>query len=105
MYSSEHAAAIEFQARVHTGKGGTNQMHRLLDKQVKDATRSDGELDIGRFMSAVEAIYAKTDEERRGIVRSMQLMSDEATALTRRFVQALRCIWPQHVCPLGTTTS
>jgi hypothetical protein len=33
-------------------------MHRLLDKQVKDATRSDGELDIARFMTAVEAIYA-----------------------------------------------
>ncbi len=29
------------------------------------------------------AAYSKTDEERRGIVRSMQLMSDEATALTR----------------------
>jgi diguanylate cyclase (GGDEF)-like protein/PAS domain S-box-containing protein len=63
-------------------------MHRLLDKQVKDATRSDGELDIARFMHAVEAIYAKTDEERRGIVRSMQLMSDEATALTRELKES-----------------
>src|SRR5262249_9937663 len=58
-------------------------MHRLLDKQVKDAQRADGELDLARLLAAVEATYARTDDERRGIVRSMQLMSDEATALTR----------------------
>jgi diguanylate cyclase (GGDEF)-like protein/PAS domain S-box-containing protein len=58
-------------------------MHRLLDKQVKDATRSDGELDLARLLAAIDGTYGRTDEERRGIVRSMQLMSDEATALTR----------------------
>jgi diguanylate cyclase (GGDEF)-like protein/PAS domain S-box-containing protein len=63
-------------------------MHRLLDKQVKEATGPDGELDVSQFLSAVDAIYAKTDQERRGIVRSMQLMSDEATALTRELKES-----------------
>ncbi|HEX2492738.1 MAG TPA: EAL domain-containing protein [Steroidobacter sp.] len=58
-------------------------MHRLLDKQVKEATRPDGEIDLSRLLAVVDAGYSKTDEERRGIVRSMQLMSDEAQALTR----------------------
>lgn len=58
-------------------------MHRLLDQQIREATRSDGELDLGKLLAAVGGVYAKSDDERRGIVRSMQLMSDEATALTR----------------------
>ena len=58
-------------------------MHRLLDKQVKEALRPDGEIDLARLLAAVESTYARTDDERRGIVRSMQLMSDEATTLTR----------------------
>lgn len=63
-------------------------MHRLLEKQMRDATRTDGELDLAKFLAAVEGIYARTDEERRGIVRSMQLMSDEATALTREIKES-----------------
>src|SRR5690606_6720103 len=43
----------------------------------------DGELDLGKLLAAIDGTYGKIDEERRGIVRSMQLMSDEATALTR----------------------
>jgi diguanylate cyclase (GGDEF)-like protein/PAS domain S-box-containing protein len=58
-------------------------MHRLLEKQLKEATRPDGELDLGKLLDAVGATYGKADEERRGIVRSMQLMSEEANALTR----------------------
>src|SRR5512138_1114397 len=58
-------------------------MHRLLDKQVKDAVGPNGEIDIARLLAAVESTYARADDERRGIVRSMQLMSDEATTLTR----------------------
>jgi len=58
-------------------------MHRLLDKQVKDATGENGELSLVRFLTLVEGTYARADLERRGVVRSMQLMSDEATALTR----------------------
>ena len=36
-----------------------------------------------QLLAAIDSTYARTDEERRGIVRSMQLMSDEATTLTR----------------------
>src|SRR6185369_14399528 len=58
-------------------------MHRLLDKQVKDALGANGEIDVAKLLTAVESTYVRADDERRGIVRSMQLMSDEATTLTR----------------------
>jgi len=58
-------------------------MHRLLDKQVREATQPDGEVDLARLLAAIDGAYGKTDEERRGVVRSMQLMSDETSALTR----------------------
>ncbi|MGO9329619.1 MAG: PAS domain S-box protein, partial [Steroidobacteraceae bacterium] len=35
------------------------------------------------LLKAVSAHYDRIDSERRGIVRSMQIMSDEAQALTR----------------------
>src|SRR5688572_683371 len=65
-----------------------NDMHRLLAQQIKEATRPDGELDLGKLLAAITGTYCKTDEERRGIVRSMQLMSDEATALTLELRQS-----------------
>jgi diguanylate cyclase (GGDEF)-like protein/PAS domain S-box-containing protein len=58
-------------------------MHRLLDRQVLEATGPDGKFDLAKFLAAVDKTYAQADDERRGIVRSMQLMSDEAAALTK----------------------
>lgn len=58
-------------------------MHRLLQQQVMEATGADGKLELAKLLSAVERTYRQVDEERRGIVRSMQLMSEEASALTR----------------------
>jgi diguanylate cyclase (GGDEF)-like protein/PAS domain S-box-containing protein len=58
-------------------------MHRLLEQQIRDATSPGGHVDLKRLARAVAATYERVDEERRGIVRSMQMMSDEATALTR----------------------
>jgi len=58
-------------------------MHRLLEQQLKEATRSDGQVDLDLLVRVIAATYERVDEERRGIVRSMQMMSDEATALTR----------------------
>ncbi|HSN72898.1 MAG TPA: PAS domain S-box protein, partial [Steroidobacteraceae bacterium] len=58
-------------------------MHRLLEQQVTEVTGPDGRIDLRRFLDAVAATYERVDEERRGIVRSMQMMSDEAAALTR----------------------
>ena len=38
-------------------------MHRLLEKQMRDATRPDGELDLAKLLATVEGMYARTDEE------------------------------------------
>ena len=58
-------------------------MHRQLKKQIDQATGPDGRLDSDRLLRLVAETYVNMDEERRGIVRSMQLMSEEATAVTR----------------------
>ncbi|HTE39502.1 MAG TPA: EAL domain-containing protein [Steroidobacteraceae bacterium] len=58
-------------------------MHRLLDKQLQIATTAEGQVDKDRLMALVAETYEQMDSERRGIVRSMQLMSDEASALNQ----------------------
>ena len=63
-------------------------MHRLLDRQVLEATLANGELDVAALLAIVDRAYSKADDERRGIVRSMQLMSDEAATLTRELKQS-----------------
>ena len=39
-------------------------MHRLLEKQIRETTRPDGELDLVKFLATVEALYVRADEER-----------------------------------------
>ncbi len=63
-------------------------MHRQLSKQIEEATAADGRLDSERLLGLVANTYVSMDEERRGIVRSMQLMSEEATALTREIKES-----------------
>lgn len=58
-------------------------LNRLLESQVAEARARGGELDVDTLLKTVSAHYDRIDAERRGIVRSMQLMSDEAQALTR----------------------
>ncbi len=58
-------------------------MNKLLDQQLREATTAEGQLDVPRLLAAIERAYAHHEEERRGVVRSMQMMSDEANALTR----------------------
>jgi diguanylate cyclase (GGDEF)-like protein/PAS domain S-box-containing protein len=58
-------------------------LNHLLDRQIADARGRGGELDVDTLLKTVSAHYDRIDAERRGIVRSMQLMSDEAQALTR----------------------
>jgi diguanylate cyclase (GGDEF)-like protein/PAS domain S-box-containing protein len=57
--------------------------NRLLERQVTDARGRGGEIDLPTLLKAVSAHYDRIDSERRGIVRSMQIMSDEAQALTQ----------------------
>ncbi len=58
-------------------------LNRLLERQLSEARGRDGELDWPTLLKTVSAHYDRIDFERRGVVRSMQLMSDEAQALTR----------------------
>jgi diguanylate cyclase (GGDEF)-like protein/PAS domain S-box-containing protein len=57
-------------------------MHRMLAQQLSTATNDLGQVDLERLLDLIAHTYEQMDGERRGIVRSMQLMSDEATALT-----------------------
>jgi diguanylate cyclase (GGDEF)-like protein/PAS domain S-box-containing protein len=58
-------------------------LNRLLERQLAEARGRGGELDLAELLKLVSMHYDRIDSERRGIVRSMQLMSDEAQALTR----------------------
>ena len=60
-----------------------DNLNHLLERQVAEARGRDGALDLDTLLNAVSAHYDRLDGERRGTVRSMQLMSDEAQALTR----------------------
>jgi len=57
--------------------------NKLLEQQLADARDERGALDLESLLRRVSAHYDRVDAERRGVVRSMQLMSDEAQALTR----------------------
>lgn len=57
-------------------------MNTLLEQQLRAAT-VDGQVDVPQLLTAIQHTYEQHAHERRGVVRSMQLMSDEATALTR----------------------
>lgn len=64
------------------------EVHPQLRRQVEGLRRGpDGELDLRALLAAVSDCYEQVDEERRGIVRSMQLMSDEARSLTREITE------------------
>jgi diguanylate cyclase (GGDEF)-like protein/PAS domain S-box-containing protein len=76
--SRENAAAIRSEPAQPTD--GYNP---LLERQIAAARERGGEADIGKLLRSVSAHYDGLDAERRGVVRSMQLMSDEAHALTR----------------------
>ncbi len=57
--------------------------NQLLEHQLAEARDAHGVPDFDLLLRQVSAHYDRIDAERRGIVRSMQLMSDEAQALTR----------------------
>lgn len=58
-------------------------MNKLLEEQLSQATNAEGQIDLPRLLAAIAQTYARHDDERRGVVRSMQLMSDEVNTLTR----------------------
>jgi len=60
-----------------------DSLNHVLERQIAEARGRGGELDVATLLNTVSLHYDRIDAERRGIVRSMQLMSDEAQALTR----------------------
>jgi diguanylate cyclase (GGDEF)-like protein/PAS domain S-box-containing protein len=60
-----------------------DKLNHFLESQIAEARGRGGETDINRLLRAISNHYDRVDLERRGVVRSMQLMSDEAQALTR----------------------
>jgi diguanylate cyclase (GGDEF)-like protein/PAS domain S-box-containing protein len=76
--SREIAAAIRSESAPPAD--GLNQ---LLERQIAESRGRGGAPDVERLLKIISAHYDRIDEERRGVVRSMQLMSDEAQALTR----------------------
>ena len=59
-------------------------LNRLLERQLAEARGGERRSSISStLLNSVSEQYDRIDAERRGIVRSMRLMSDEAQALTR----------------------
>ena len=58
-------------------------LHPLLKQQFEDARQDGAQLDLGKLLHSISVVYAAWDDERRGVVRSMNLLADETTALTR----------------------
>jgi diguanylate cyclase (GGDEF)-like protein/PAS domain S-box-containing protein len=75
--SRETAAAIRSEPAQPTS------LNPLLERQIAETQGRDGEPDLGLLLKSISAHYDRLDAERRGVVRSMQLMSDEAHAMTR----------------------
>jgi diguanylate cyclase (GGDEF)-like protein/PAS domain S-box-containing protein len=60
-----------------------DRLNHVLERQIAETRSRDGDLDVAALLRTISSHYDRIDAERRGIVRSMQLMSDEAQALTR----------------------
>jgi diguanylate cyclase (GGDEF)-like protein/PAS domain S-box-containing protein len=58
-------------------------LNGLLERQIAEARDRSGDIDLKALLRAVSTHYDGLDGERRGIVRSMQLMSDEAQSLAQ----------------------
>src|SRR5882724_3034104 len=70
-------------------KSASRELHPLLCEQLEEARQSnDGLLDLSELLPLVSAYYAQVDDERRGIVRSMQLIADEARSFSEGLASA-----------------
>jgi diguanylate cyclase (GGDEF)-like protein/PAS domain S-box-containing protein len=73
----------DFSAALRRDPDPSDSLNPMLEAQLAEAGGIGGALDLGALLRKVSAQYDGVDAERRGVVRSMQLMSDEAQALTR----------------------
>ena len=58
-------------------------MHKLFDKQLKQATRSSGEIDLDVLTELVRSAYEQADRDRRRTDRSISLMIEELDGYLR----------------------
>ena len=77
----------DYSAALRREPSTTEGLNSLLEAQVAEAGGLSGAFDLDALLRKVSAQYDGVDAERRGVVRSMQLMSDEAQALTREIRQ------------------
>jgi diguanylate cyclase (GGDEF)-like protein/PAS domain S-box-containing protein len=58
-------------------------LHPLLKQQFDNARQEGGRLDLRKLLQSISLAYAEWDDERRGVVRSMRVLADETSAVTR----------------------
>ena len=58
-------------------------LHPLLKQQFDDARQPGGRLDLRGLLQAISRAYAEWDDERRGALRSIRVLADETSAVTR----------------------
>jgi len=61
----------------------STRFNPLLNRQLGQCRGREGRLDVDALLQTISAHYDSLEDERRGVVRSMQMMSEEAHALTR----------------------
>lgn len=54
------------------------ELHARLQQQLEEARGPGGRLDVAKLLPLISRYYEQIEDERRGIVRSMQLIADEA---------------------------
>jgi diguanylate cyclase (GGDEF)-like protein/PAS domain S-box-containing protein len=58
-------------------------LHPLLKQQFDEARQPGGRLDLRGLLQAISHAYAEWDDERRGALRSIRVLADETSAVTR----------------------
>ena len=58
-------------------------LHPLLKQQFEECRQNDGPLDLRRLLQAISDAYTEWDDERRGVVRSIKLLANETSVVTR----------------------
>jgi diguanylate cyclase (GGDEF)-like protein/PAS domain S-box-containing protein len=62
----------------HRARLFAHDLHPRLQTQVAEARRDGAAIDLALLLPLISNYYEQLDDERRGIVRSMQLIADEA---------------------------
>lgn len=58
-------------------------LHPLLKQQFDQAREDGGQVDLRKLLQTISDAYTEWDEERKGALRSMRMLADETSAVTR----------------------